>query len=235
MRLIRISAVWMLFTWITISTTVSQNFFDSIEITETAFEERHIRYMYNYALNAALFQYPSGHTSPAGYINESIKRNTIKVLSNKLHTKRNHLDLFVLPAEFCQLSYLNFSHDMALTLPIETQYHVQKMPYLKLSQDQLLDEMNQILLNSEGVKYIAAFSGLYQNGKFYYLEVLTGFFANYYPPLFGNARYIFEFEWCGSRKVVYPMRTVEQWFYFEADQQPRFSPTVIIPSKLCPG
>ncbi|TVQ42569.1 MAG: hypothetical protein EA362_12930 [Saprospirales bacterium] len=213
---------------------------DTIDVEHTFLEDRHLRYMYNYALNAALFQYQSGifnTYSYSGIKNHIVGRKNFYLILDRISPKIEHLENFVLPAKFCHLTYLIGSQEKALQLPIMTQYKIKFYSSSKTERSQIISAAYRHLLDDDEARFYGAFSGLYRQGKQYYLELVIGYHQYFNPIKSYLISYIFEFEWCDMRKIMYPMRTVDKDFYFALEQNipTRFSRTVIIPAKVCPN
>lgn len=226
--------------FIGIQLSKAQYVMDSIYFNQSEIKERHIQFIYNYSLNAALFQYQSGLLNSYAYPgikNHIVNRKNLYLVKDKISPEIKHLERFILPAKFCHLTYLIGSHEKALQLPIMTQYNIQLYSSSKTERSKIFSEAFGLLRDSGEGRFVVAFSGLYKHEKHYYLELVVGYHQYFNPVLFSKASYIFEFEWCDSRKIMYPMRTVDETFSFQLEQNfpIRFGRTVILPSKVCPN
>jgi len=237
------SLLKLLLPWVFLTLTYgdmqAQTDVDTIDLSETVLEERHLRYMYNYALNAALFQYEGG--SP-GFINhnEHFFENDkiLQIITNEREVDVSMLDGFVLPRGFCYLNYIQDAHHIAMKWPLNTQYILEYVPESDRKQIYKLleEETNSI--------FAVEFSSLFENRSSFFLELTINIRLNY-PVVFDRSFVYFEFQWCDSKQLVFPVRTntkelIPSQIYIDKmrpseikGSQVRRSPTIEIPAKEC--
>jgi len=212
---------------------------DTIDLSETVLEERHLRYMYNYALNAALFQYEGGSPTLTTHNDHFFENDKIlQIITNEREVDVSMLDRFVLPRGFCYLNYIQDAHPLAMEWPLNTQYILEYVPESDRKQIYKLleEETNSI--------FAVEFSSLFENRSSFFLELTINIRLNY-PVLFGRSFVYFEFQWCDSKQVVFPVRTntralpspeihflISPPFEIKG-RQVRRSPTIDIPAKEC--
>ena len=203
--------VILILTTISIDKLNSQTNIDTINLSETSLEERHLRYMYNFALNAALFQYEGGGS-------EYIYRNTMlplyyqdeEVLMLILEAKEidlDNLNLFFFPGVFCNLQLVNGSHEIGVSSDLKTQFQIDYLKSTPADPDVPKDRaINKFLRNSPSSIFAIEFSNLYYFNNRFYLELELHFAYN---PRYSNqyVLFYFEFEWCESTETVFAIRT----------------------------
>ncbi|TVQ42567.1 MAG: hypothetical protein EA362_12920 [Saprospirales bacterium] len=186
----------------------SQAQIDTIDLSETFLEERHLRYMYNYALNAVLFQHKgelSQNAMPKNWGNSS--KSSILVINNAVQLNIDHLEPFVYPGQICYLNFIQNSHQTALEQTLRSQYQIEYHPEIQLEERNIRNKMGDILKNSETSMYYIAFSDLSQNRDFFYLKTTLGFYV-VYPELIRPISSIIEFRWCEDNRQIFPTRIV---------------------------
>ncbi|TVQ42565.1 MAG: hypothetical protein EA362_12910 [Saprospirales bacterium] len=222
----------------------------TIDISETFLEERHLRYMYNFALNAALFQYEGGSGDLIG------KRNTLfplyyqdeEILMVIMEAKEIdliNLNLFFFPGVFCNLFLVQGSHKIGVSSDLKTQFQIDFIKSIPAELDVPKDKaINSLLNDLPNSIFAMEFSNLYYFNNRFYLE-LALYFA--YNPRYSNqyTLYYFEYEWCESTETVFAIRTNKTNvppIYLQTPHdhpqikgsQMRSSRTIDIPALRCP-
>lgn len=215
MRLKKLLTAYIFLLVLSITITNSQVIVEQIKLSETPLEERHLRYMYNFALNTVLFQTegelshiedPKNRES-MDYINYSLL-----LITNEFRLGLNQIESFVYPCAICNLSYIYDSHNIALMQPLRTQYEMILHPIAKEKKNESTrNRMARYLRANKNSKYSIAFTGLYQDRYYYYLKTTIGFYI-VYPDLVYTIDSIIEFRWCEAKKQILPNRVSSTLF-----------------------
>ena len=215
MRLIIISILFALLSSLSVGKLACQTQIDTINLSETSLEERHLRYMYNFALNTVLFQ-TEGELShiedPKNRESMDYNNYSLLLITNEFRLGLNQIESFVYPCAICNLSYIYDSHNIALMQPLRTQYEMILHPIAEEKKNESTrNRMARYLRANKNSKYSIAFTGLYQDRYYYYLKTTIGFYI-VYPDLVYTIDSIIEFRWCEAKKQILPNRVSSTLF-----------------------
>jgi len=211
---------------------------DTIPITETFLEDRHISYIYDFAYNSAMHKYRS--LMPLKGADFSFPRKSDKsavlVISDILPTDIVDLELFIFTDSTDRFTLLENSQNTALENQLITQFEMVYLPPFNTQLKEYFPKVQEAIKENVDADFAVAFSELYMRDHFIYVFVGLTFergITNYLP----GAAHIFEFEWCKSMEVIYPRRVSTSNFHrlnlTLASPMKKIGGTIEIPSLKC--
>jgi len=237
MRLITFPAIILLLT-ISFKVLPAQPKIDTVSIDQTFLEERHLRFMYNYAFTHALFN--RRHFVPKVVLNGRFTPNSsdsILVLENTYRIDESDIKLFNRSDSILinKITHLKDSDKVLQTKPLVSQY---EFDYLNSGSEDLVKNSRFLIESIEDhkkpVNAAVMFSAANLVGHRVYIR-LTVFSIIVPPTGMIYERFIYEFEWCESLRIVYPNRVSGRLFdatngYFSR----KLGGTIKIESPICP-
>ena len=234
MRLIIISILFALLSSLSVGKLACQTQIDTINLAETFLEERHLRYIYNFALNAYFFQYGGG-TRPLSYRSsmdsDSNLFNGIFIIKNDYPIRNWKLRAFTKQDSLPVGKVLkNKSYDLE-NIGLYSQFD-----FIFLVADDQKDISNYVQEQMKGIpeiSYAVQFSNFFVTGNKIYLSIRMHYFID---PLFSKTftRFrLFEFEWCERMGWVYPRRVSNSSIDLYSLTRSRSKYTIDIPSLKC--
>lgn len=196
---------------------IAQPKVETIFINQTFLEDRHIRFMYNYAFTNALFDrrefvptfFSSGANTPDSNFTESIL-----VLENPYRINASDIELFNRSdsIKLNKITHLKNSDKALRTKPLVSQYEFE---YLNSGKEDWV-ENTRILMDSiqerKNSNTAVMFSDVNIVGHRVYLEIII--ISIFFPPKgLVSESFIYEFEWCESIRIVYPNRVSSNLFH----------------------
>ena len=204
-------------------------------LSETFLEERHLRYMYNFALNGLFFQYKSNLDY---FKDETFNRNPVEIeklliLTNNFRFEIKNLIVFIYPETLKDVKYvLDNSHSIK-SLGLSSQFEIEFISTQNRSRKEKIQIISQKIAEKPNVDYVVDFSNLVIMENKIYLSVRSYTPAFFNPNLTDINPQIYEFEWCESTGWVYPRRVTSRFFFMTGTDFKRMGGTIDIPSLKC--
>lgn len=195
----------------------SKNHFDgdSSKIKQPALETRHLSYIYDFILNAALHQhyiYPHSRLLRS-YSQWAFTGDKVYILTDVLPIDSNALLRFIYPDTLYGFEILESAHDIISTNPFVSQYHLEILPPFGMDTLKGIPILENPLGESDEPEIAVLFSNIYQNQNSLYIKVGIAHNKNKWFSSITSSAHIFEFEWCESVKVVYPRKVTGPYFH----------------------
>ncbi|TVR90552.1 MAG: hypothetical protein EA411_00005 [Saprospirales bacterium] len=211
---------------------------DTIDISETMLEDRHIRYMYNFALNGALFQYQPGAIYFGDYPEVHRKQNyNIYIINNKALVNLGDLELFI---ESSDSSYhVNIAKDNGpgfKPTDFVSQYDIEFISFEIQDSGRITDKVQGEILHPSNAIFAIQFSDLYLYADKIYFTIKLYYYLSFEPEIFWGNTQFYEFEWCDSTQLVYPKRVSRAYFHAfdRGSNWGKWGGGIKIPSLDCP-
>ncbi len=228
--------VVLILTTISIGKLNSQTNIDTLNLSETFLEERHLRYMYNFALNNSFFQYRSGLLYRIGIpelLNSPKENRKILVYDKVSPFDLRSLELFIRPDKLDEALFLDNLDYRLESISLVSQFDID---FLKRVDNEIKTEViHDKIFGDSFLNYFVEFSNVMIRNNKIYLSIKIRFPVNYDPNLILGNYQIYEFEWCESLGWVYPRRVSKYDFNVVYDMnKPRSGGTLKITSLDCP-
>lgn len=234
MRLIRLSIIILIFS-VTLCKADIQAKVDTVNLSETFLEERHLRYMYNFALNNTFFQYKSGldNIEIPYFLKEPTPNEFVFILDRIFPIKLKDIELFTRPNNLQEVKIINNFKHPAESNGLTSQFDIEFIKINFQTQEVLYQQIQQMLFEPPKSRYVVQFSNIAIHDKFIYISINIAFPLMYSPDFSFSNSQIYEFEWCESMGWVYPRRVSGELFGLYIQNKGRLSGTIDIPSLKC--
>lgn len=216
------------------NTSTAQVGVDTIDISKTILEDRHLRYMYNFALNGKFFQYRQipDHIVTGGLMKNDRHNEIVFIVKDEFPIGINELELFVQPDSLLEVKFVSNSNHNIEKFSFTSQFDFE---YLQLEgQKNKQDFIREKLNDNPEINYAIQFSNLYIRRNKIYLSVSMHYYVNYNPDAIFGGYQMYEFEWCESMGWVYPKRVSSDAFGLVISDKVQLDGTINIPSLECP-
>jgi hypothetical protein len=232
MRLIIKSAIFILLIF---SSNKMAAQVDTIDISESFLEDRHIQYMYNFALNNTFFQYRSSgnHIHVPLFIKKPTQNEMIFIINHKFPIKIDDLELFIRPDTLLGVKFVNNFDQAMESVGFISQFAFKFLYFDELKSIDFFTKLTEIIFDSPNSSYAVQFSNFLIRGYKIYISINISFPVNYEPDLIYSNYQMYEFEWCESVGWVYPRRVSDSFFRSYHFKKGRLGGTVEIPSLRC--
>ncbi len=222
--------VILILTTISIDKLNSQTNIDTLNLSDTFLEERHLRYMYNFALNGLFFQYKSNIGSRIVFENQ--EENTqigvipaFKAIRDKDIRLFTGLDTiksgkYVQPTEM-SINKLNFITQSEIVFLTEFQDYSS------------MKNLSTTLIENPKMNYAAQFSNVFIYEDKIYLSVILYLHINLNPNNLSSELQMYEFQYCKSTNWVYPKRVSNPFFRHFTFEQGHIGGTIQISNLEC--
>lgn len=235
MRLIRIISILLLFIGIS-QIAYAQYETKRVSLSETFLEERHLRYMFNFALNNTFFQYRStiGGIETPYSLKPPTPNEFVFIIDPIFPIKILDIELFNQPDEIQELKIINnFVHPAARNALI-SQFDIKFVKFGYQTRKELPQQIHQMIFDSTNSRYVVQFSNIVIHDNYIYIAIRITYPILYSPgPLTWSNFQMYEFEWCESVGWVYPRRVTSPFFFMTGTDFKRMGGTVEIPSLKC--
>lgn len=234
MRLILITTIILILT-ITSWQAYAQVKIDTVDISETVLEDRHLRYMYNFVLNNTFFQYKSGtgdFQDPFS-IKKSKKRNIVSVINQRYPLRVNNLEYFI-KLDSLKNSSLKYITNLSLNeSDLVSQYDFIFVNIEFANREEYFWQVNQKVFDPLNSGFVVRFSDILILNNNIYLSISINYPVNYEPNIHYSNSQMYEFEWCESVGWVFPRRVTDSFFLHYHNPKGRLGGTIDIPSLKC--
>lgn len=208
--------------------------FDRASSLEFQLEERHLNYIYDFALNSALHQYEiAGYsrilTNPS-YSSLSLSGDKAYILTDVLPMDSIALKRFSGFDNIETFKFFKDGHEMIDNIPFISQYILKVLPPLGIDTLRNLSFLQKPSAESAAPEIAIIFSNIYFYNTFLYIKVGIAHHRSSSISSISNAAHIFEFEWCEAKDIVYPRRVTSPVFHLPQGLR---NPSVDIPSHEC--
>jgi hypothetical protein len=234
MRLIRlINIILILITFFTSGNAQYQT--KRVSLSETFLEERHLRYMYNFALNNTFFQYKSDgyHIQTPYFLKEPTPNEFVFILDHIFPIKIKDIELFNRPNNLQEVKIINNFNHPAESNGLTSQFDIKFIKFGFQTRKELHQQIHQMLFETTNSRFVVQFSNIVIHDKHIYVAIHITYPIMYSPDFSFSNSQIYEFEWCESVGWVYPRRVSRELFGIYLQNKGRLSGTIDIPSLKC--
>jgi len=213
----------------------SQTDVDSIDLSETVLEERHLRYMYNFALNNSFFQYKSNeHAFQDPFIiNRSKRGNVVLVVKQKRPLTVENLEYFIEPDSLKKLNIRHISNLSLFETDLISQFDFEFISLEFADREERSSQINQWVFDPQYSGFVVQLTDKIIINNKIYLSISISYPGNYDPNIHSSGTQMYEFEWCESVGWVYPRRVTDSLFRSYHFTKGRLGGTINIPSLKC--
>ena len=228
--------VILILTTISIGKLNSQTNIDTLNLSETVLEERHLRYMYNFALNNSFFQYKwAALDIQTPYsLKERTPNEHVLILDYIFPLRIKDIELFMQPNNLQEVEVINNFEHPAVKNGLISQFDID---FIKIdhppTRKELYPKLDKMVFKTLNVRYVVLFSNIIKQDKLIYIAINTTFPLMYSPEFAGRSTQIYEFEWCESTGWVFPRRVTSPFFFGIGTDFKRMGGTIEIPSLKC--
>ncbi len=210
---------------------------DTIPISETQLNDRHVSYIYDFAFNSAMHQYRSLmplRTLEYQFPNKS-NSTSLLVLRDVMPTNISDLELFIFPDSTKHFYSIKNTQKKALNNKLISQFDLKYLPSFNKPLKDYFPLLMELIKENNDIDFAVGFSDLYMIDNLIYVFLGITFNGNVADYLPGTA-HIFEFEWCENKNIVYPRRVSAPNFHkMNRGVSPsiKLGGTIDIPSLKC--
>lgn len=204
---------------------------DTINLAEIPLEERHLGYIYDFALNSALHQYVSIPQSRLmrSFSQLTLSSNSAFIVSDVLPMDFKDLEKFIYPDTFSVFQLIEGSHQIIFTDPFVSQYDLELLAEFGMDTLSFLPILEDVPDGSDDAEMAIVFSNLYQHQNSFFILVGIAHHRSRTVESISSSGHIIEFEWCESMSLVYPRRVTSPTFHRNYGEM-----VLEIPSLWCP-
>jgi hypothetical protein len=216
------------------SKMAAQGQVDTIDVEHTFLEDRHLRYMYNFALNGMFFQYKPNlpHIGTGALMKNASENKFVCIVSNTFPIKMEDLELFISPDTLIGGKFVNMFDITMDRVIFISQFDFE---YLYHSDHESINSfLRNKLIQNPNMNYAFRFSNIFLIDDKIYLSAILYYYANYDPDIFSSGFQMYEFKWCESKKWIYPSRVSGPFFRHIKSRRGMLGGTIKIPSLDCP-